>query len=212
MYSIASSQAAVEEEVHLTLAHVDFEHEGEARWGVASHFLADLAEGDRLPIFIEENTRFRLPEDDTRDIIMIGPGTGIAPFRAFVQERAAAGASGRNWLFFGNPHFASDFLYQTEWQRALKDGDLHRLDLAFSRDQEEKIYVQHRLLERAGDLYAWIQDGAHVYVCGDATRMAKDVHQALLDIARQEGGLDDEQARAWLDDLAAQGRYARDVY
>jgi sulfite reductase (NADPH) flavoprotein alpha-component len=113
MYSIASSQAAVEEEVHLTLAHVDFEHEGEARWGVASHFLADLAEGDRLPIFIEENTRFRLPEDDTRDIIMIGPGTGIAPFRAFVQERAAAGASGRNWLFFGNPHFASDFLYQT---------------------------------------------------------------------------------------------------
>jgi sulfite reductase (NADPH) flavoprotein alpha-component len=212
MYSIASSQAAVEEEVHLTLAHVDFEHEGEARWGVASHFLADLAEGDRLPIFIEENTRFRLPEDDTRDIIMIGPGTGIAPFRAFVQERAAAGASGRNWLFFGNPHFASDFLYQTESQRALKDGDLHRLDLAFSRDQEEKIYVQHRLLERAGDLYAWIQDGAHVYVCGDATRMAKDVHQALLDIARQEGGLDDEQARAWLDDLAAQGRYARDVY
>jgi len=212
MYSIASSQAAVEEEVHLTLAHVDFEHDGEERWGVASHFLADLAEGDRLPIFIEENTRFRLPDDDTRDIIMIGPGTGIAPFRAFVQERASSGASGRNWLFFGNPHFRSDFLYQTEWQRALKDGDLHRLDLAFSRDQAEKVYVQHRLRERAGDLYAWIQDGAHVYVCGDATRMAKDVHQALLDIARQEGGLDEDQARAWLDDLAAQGRYARDVY
>ncbi len=212
MYSIASSQAAVDEEVHLTLAHVDYEQEGEARWGVASHFLTTLNEGDKLPIFIEENTRFRLPEDSSRDIIMIGPGTGIAPFRAFVQERAAAQATGRNWLFFGNPHFSTDFLYQTEWQRALQDGDLHRLDLAFSRDQSQKVYVQHRLLERAGDLYAWIQDGAHVYVCGDANHMAKDVHQALLQIAQQEGGLDETQARAWLDELAAQGRYARDVY
>ncbi|PLC55466.1 assimilatory sulfite reductase (NADPH) flavoprotein subunit [Pollutimonas nitritireducens] len=212
MYSIASSQAAVDEEVHLTLAHVKYDHQGESRWGVASRYLSELGEGDRLPIFIEENPRFRLPADASRDVIMIGPGTGIAPFRAFVQERSANRTSGRNWLFFGNPHFASDFLYQTEWQRALQDGDLHRLDLAFSRDQSEKIYVQHKLLDRATDLYEWIQGGAHIYVCGDATRMARDVHQALLHIARNEGGLDESQARQWLDDLAAQGRYARDVY
>jgi sulfite reductase (NADPH) flavoprotein alpha-component len=212
MYSIASSQSAVDQEVHLTLANVAYEYEGEARWGAASNFLAALAEGEKLPVFIEENQRFRLPADSSRDVIMIGPGTGVAPFRAFVQERAAAGASGRNWLFFGNPHFSSDFLYQTEWQRALQDGDLHRLDLAFSRDQAHKVYVQDKLLERAGDLYDWIQGGAHVYVCGDATRMAKDVHQALLQVARQEGGLDDIQAKEWLDELAAQGRYARDVY
>ncbi|NGM88691.1 assimilatory sulfite reductase (NADPH) flavoprotein subunit [Parapusillimonas sp. SGNA-6] len=212
MYSIASSPAAVDEEVHLTLANVAYEHEGEARWGAASNFLSSLAEGDKVPVFVEENPRFRLPADPTRDVIMIGPGTGIAPFRAFVQERSAAEATGRNWLFFGNPHFASDFLYQTEWQRALQDGLLHRLDLAFSRDQPQKVYVQDRIKEHAGEVYAWIQGGAHVYVCGDATRMAKDVHQALLDIARQEGALDEAEAKQWLDDLAAQGRYARDVY
>ncbi|NYT38648.1 assimilatory sulfite reductase (NADPH) flavoprotein subunit [Allopusillimonas soli] len=212
MYSIASSQSVVEEEVHLTLAHVGFEVDGEDRWGATSHFLSNLVEGEKLPIFVEENTRFRLPDDDARDIIMIGPGTGVAPFRAFVQERAAAQAAGRNWLFFGNPHFSTDFLYQTEWQHALHDGHLHRLDLAFSRDQTEKVYVQHRMMERAADLFAWIEGGAHLYVCGDATRMAKDVHQALLQIAIQEGRMDDGRARAWLDDLAAQGRYARDVY
>ena len=212
MYSIASSQASVEDEVHLTLANVAYEHEGEARWGVASNYLSSLEEGARLPIFIEENSRFRLPADPARDVIMIGPGTGVAPFRAFVQERAARSAPGRNWLFFGNPHFHTDFLYQTEWQGALADGTLHRLDLAFSRDQEEKIYVQDRLLERSADLYEWIQGGAHVYVCGDATRMARDVQQALLDIARKEGGLDESGARQWLDDLSAQGRYLRDVY
>ncbi|RTZ44594.1 assimilatory sulfite reductase (NADPH) flavoprotein subunit [Candidimonas sp. SYP-B2681] len=212
MYSIASSPAAVDAEVHLTLANVVYEHKGEKRFGVASNFLSELAEGDKLPVFIEENPRFRLPSDSSRDVIMIGPGTGIAPFRAFVQERSAIGANGRNWLFFGNPHFSSDFLYQTEWQRALSDGDLHKLDVAFSRDQAEKIYVQHKLLERAAELYEWIQGGAHIYVCGDATRMAKDVHQALLRIAQNEGGLDESQAKQWLDDLAAQGRYARDVY
>jgi sulfite reductase (NADPH) flavoprotein alpha-component len=194
------------------LANVAYEHEGEERWGVASSFVSSLSEGDKLPIFIEENTRFRLPSDSARDVIMIGPGTGIAPFRAFVQERSATDASGRNWLFFGNPHFHSDFLYQTEWQSALRNGHLTRLDLAFSRDQENKVYVQDKLLERATDLYDWIQSGAHVYVCGDATRMAKDVHQTLLRIAQTEGGLDAEQSKAWLDDLAAQGRYARDVY
>ncbi|MFT0533076.1 assimilatory sulfite reductase (NADPH) flavoprotein subunit [Castellaniella hirudinis] len=212
LYSIASCAAAAEDEVHLTLAHVAFEQDGESRWGVASHFLAERAEGETVPIFIEENTRFRLPADGSRDIIMIGAGTGVAPFRAFVQARSEAGASGRNWLFFGNPHFTSDFLYQTEWQQALKDGDLTRIDLAFSRDQAEKIYVQHRLLERGADVYEWIQAGAHVYVCGDANHMARDVHAALLEIARDQGGLSEEGARLWLDELSAQGRYARDVY
>jgi sulfite reductase (NADPH) flavoprotein alpha-component len=212
LYSIASSQTAVDNEVHLTLANVAYTHDGEERWGVASNFISGLREGDKLPIFIEENTRFRLPADTARDVIMIGPGTGIAPFRAFVQERSATGASGRNWLFFGNPHFHSDFLYQTEWQAALRNGNLTRLDLAFSRDQEQKIYVQDKLLERATDLYDWIQSGAHIYVCGDANHMAKDVHQTLLRIAQAEGGLDAEQAKTWLDDLASQGRYARDVY
>lgn len=212
MYSIASSQSAVDEEVHLTVANVDYEFEGHARSGAASGYLSRLAEGERVRIFIEENSRFRLPTDTSRDVIMIGPGTGIAPFRAFVQERAEQGGTGRNWLFFGNPRFDSDFLYQTEWQAALRDGHLHRLDLAFSRDQEHKIYVQHRLLEQAADIYAWIQAGAHVYVCGDANHMAKDVHQALQQIAQQKGGLDPAQAKQWLDDLAAQGRYARDVY
>ncbi|TCT09722.1 assimilatory sulfite reductase (NADPH) flavoprotein subunit [Paralcaligenes ureilyticus] len=212
LYSIASSPSAVDAEVHLTLAHVEYEHEAESRWGCASHFLSGLKEGDKLPIFIEENARFRLPADSSRDVIMIGPGTGVAPFRAFVQERSAQAADGRNWLFFGNPHFTSDFLYQTEWQRALKDGDLHRLDLAFSRDQADKVYVQDKLLESAADVYNWIEAGAHVYVCGDANRMAKDVQQTLLQIAQTEGSLDLEQAKQWLDNLAAQGRYARDVY
>ncbi|WP_345797245.1 assimilatory sulfite reductase (NADPH) flavoprotein subunit [Castellaniella sp. MT123] len=212
LYSIASSAAVAEDEVHLTLAHVAFDKEGEARWGVASHFLAERAEGDTVPVFIEENTRFRLPADSARDIIMIGAGTGVAPFRSFVQARAESDATGRNWLFFGNPHFTSDFLYQTEWQQALKDGHLNRIDLAFSRDQADKVYVQHRLLERGADVYDWIQAGAHIYVCGDAERMARDIHATLLEIARDQGGLDEEGARQWLDDLSAQGRYARDVY
>lgn len=212
LYSIASSQAQVGDEVHLTVANVAYEFEDHIRAGAASNFLSRLKEGDEVRVFIEENTRFRLPADPSRDVIMIGPGTGVAPFRAFVQERAEVGASGRNWLFFGNPHFDTDFLYQTEWQAALRDGQLHRLDLAFSRDQASKIYVQHRLLERATEVYAWIQAGAHIYVCGDANQMAKDVHQALLQIACQEGDLDTARAKQWLDELAAQGRYARDVY
>lgn len=198
--------------MHLTLAHVHYTHEEQARWGVTSHFLSELGEGDTVPVFVEANERFRLPADTARDIIMVGPGTGIAPFRAFIQERSAVGATGRNWLFFGNPCFDSDFLYQTEWQRALQEGSLHRLDVAFSRDQPEKIYVQHRLQEHARELYEWIQEGAHVYVCGDATRMARDVQQTLLRIAQEQGGLDAEQAKEWLEQLAAQGRYARDVY
>ncbi|MDR2012532.1 MAG: assimilatory sulfite reductase (NADPH) flavoprotein subunit, partial [Rhodanobacter sp.] len=179
LYSIASSQKAVGDEVHLTVALVDYHAHGERHWGAASSFIA-AAEGEqRLPIFIEENERFRLPRDDARDIIMIGPGTGVAPFRAFVQERRETGARGRNWLFFGNRHFTSEFLYQIEWQAALREGSLHRLDLAFSRDDQAKVYVQQRLREQGRELYAWLREGAHLYVCGDASRMAKDVHAAL---------------------------------
>lgn len=222
MYSIASSQAVVGEEAHLTVAHIEYDVDGETRWGTASNFLARSDEGERLPVFIEANERFRLPADASRDIIMIGPGTGVAPFRGFVQQRAAEGAAGRNWLFFGNPHSRTDFLYQTEWQDALKRGELHRLDLAFSRDQvrsvdggvvpARKTYVQHRMREHGRELFAWIESGAHVYVCGDATRMARDVHAALVEIVAEHGGRDIEAATDYLNDLLAQGRYARDVY
>jgi sulfite reductase (NADPH) flavoprotein alpha-component len=212
MYSIASSQKAVDEEVHLTVDHVHYRAGEEDRWGVASHYLFNLEEGDTAPVFIDGNDRFRLPEDDTRDIIMIGPGTGVAPFRAFVQERAAAGATGRNWLFFGNPHRRSDFLYQIEWQKAVERGELHRLDVAFSRDQDNKIYVQHRIREQAADLWAWLQGGAHVYLCGDAEHMAPDVHAALIDVAVEQGGKSPDEAQAWISRMMTEGRYARDVY
>jgi sulfite reductase (NADPH) flavoprotein alpha-component len=211
LYSIASSPLIVGDEVHLTVSHVDYTLHGEARWGAASRYLAHRAEGENVPVFIEANERFRLPSDD-RDIIMIGAGTGVAPYRAFVQERAERGASGRNWLVFGNPHFHSDFLYQVEWQQALKSGQLHRIDLAFSRDQAEKIYVQHRLIEQGRRLYEWLDGGAHLYVCGDANRMAKDVHKALVAIVAEHGARSTEDAEAWLSQLIQQGRYARDVY
>lgn len=212
LYSIASSQALVGEEVHLTVSHVDYRHDGEARWGAASRYLAERAAGETAPVFVEANERFRLPADGSRDIVMIGPGTGVAPFRAFVQERAESGAGGRNWLLFGNPHFHSDFLYQAEWQQALKRGQLHRLDLAFSRDQDHKIYVQDRLREHGKRLYDWLSGGAHLYVCGDASRMARDVHGALVEIVAAHGGRSPEDAEAWLSQLIQQGRYARDVY
>ncbi|GAB3364340.1 assimilatory sulfite reductase (NADPH) flavoprotein subunit [Lysobacter rhizosphaerae] len=217
LYSIASSAKAVGEEAHLTVAHVEYDVDGSGaadsrRWGAASNFLARAAEGEKLPVFIESNERFRLPKDGTRDVILVGPGTGVAPFRGFVQERAVAGASGRNWLFFGNPHARSDFLYQLEWQEALRRGELHRLDLAFSRDQPHKVYVQDRLRERGRDVFDWLQGGAHLYVCGDATRMARDVHAALVEIIATHGGKSAEDASDYLNDLQAQGRYARDVY
>jgi sulfite reductase (NADPH) flavoprotein alpha-component len=211
LYSIASSQSVVGEEVHLTVSHVDYALDGEARWGAASRYLAQRAEGAQVPVFIEANERFRLPSDE-RDIIMIGAGTGVAPYRAFVQERAERGAGGRNWLVFGNPHFHSDFLYQVEWQQALKSGQLQRIDLAFSRDQTDKRYVQHRLLEQGRDVYEWLDGGAHLYVCGDANRMAKDVHKALVAIVAEHGTRPTEDAEAWLSQLIQQGRYARDVY
>ena len=212
LYSIASSRKAVGDEAHLTVAHVEYRRGDATRWGAASHFLAAREEGAQVQVYIEHNERFRLPADGAKDIIMIGPGTGVAPFRAFVQEREAVAATGRNWLFFGNPHAREDFLYQVEWQDALKRGALHRLDLAFSRDQASKVYVQHRLREQARELYAWLANGAHLYVCGDATRMAKDVHAALLDIIAVQGGKSAEDANDYLNALQAQGRYARDVY
>jgi sulfite reductase (NADPH) flavoprotein alpha-component len=178
---------------------------------VASHFLAERGDGS-VPVYVEANERFRLPRDASRDVIMIGPGTGVAPFRAFVQERQAVGAAGRNWLFFGNPHFHTDFLYQLEWQQALKDGALHRFDLAFSRDQSEKIYVQNKLRQRGKELYAWLESGAHLYVCGDATRMARDVHAALREIVIAHGGRSVDDADEYLNNLQQSGRYARDVY
>jgi sulfite reductase (NADPH) flavoprotein alpha-component len=212
LYSIASSQKAVGEEAHLTVAHVEYERDGELRWGAASHDLAAHGEGERVSIFIERNERFRLPRDGARDLIMIGPGTGVAPFRGFLQERIASGATGKHWLLFGNRHFRSDFLYQLEWQRALKNGQLQKLDLAFSRDAAEKVYVQQRLRENGRELFAWLENGAHIYVCGDASRMARDVHASLLDIIAEHGGKDREAAEDYLNSLQQQGRYARDIY
>lgn len=212
MYSIASSQDVVGEEVHLTVAYVHYEHGGEDRWGVATHHLCALQEGDSVPVFIDANDRFRLPEDASRDVIMIGPGTGVAPFRAFVQQRQEDAASGRQWLFFGNPHRRTDFLYQLEWQQAVRDGALDRLSVAFSRDQEHKVYVQDRLREQGRDVWSWLSGGAHLYLCGDANRMAPDVHAALLDIVTEHGAMSGEAAEVWLKQLMNEGRYARDVY
>jgi sulfite reductase (NADPH) flavoprotein alpha-component len=211
LYSIASSRAAVDGEGHLTVAHVEHETRAGIRWGAASHWLATRGEGETVEVYLEPNERFRLPADPDRDIVMIGPGTGVAPFRAFVQQRAAAGGRGRNWLLFGNPHFRSDFLYQTEWQAALKHGTLHRMDVAFSRDLAEKIYVQDRLREHGRDVFDWLENGAHLYVCG-ATSMARDVEHALRDVIIDHGARDGEAADAYIAKLRDAHRYARDVY
>lgn len=220
LYSIASSQKVVGEEVHLTVGVIDEATAGGRRVGAASRFLADISDADTVDVFIEHNPSFRLPEDDSRDLILIGPGTGIAPFRAFVQERterAASGSAGGDsfgkiWLFFGNQHFTSQFLYQTEWQAALKSGALSKLSLAFSRDQQERIYVQHRLREQAKDVYEWLERGAAIYLCGDAKQMAPDVHAALREIIAEQSGKDAAYADDYLDRLREEGRYRRDVY
>ena len=212
LYSIASSQAEVESEVHLTVALVEDEHEGTARFGGASQFLAKAEEGAEIKVYVEPNNHFRLPENPETPVIMVGPGTGVAPFRAFMQERSSQGIEGNSWLIFGNPHFEQDFLYQTEWQQYLKDGSLARLDLAFSRDQEHKIYVQHRIAEQGKELWLWLESGAHLYICGDAERMAKDVHQALLDVAVKFGGKTPEQAEEYFETLRSDKRYQKDVY
>ena len=213
LYSIASSQAEVENEVHVTVGVVRYDVEGRARAGGASSFLADRVEEEgEVRVFIEHNDNFRLPTNPETPVIMIGPGTGIAPFRAFMQQRAADEAPGKNWLFFGNPHFTEDFLYQVEWQRYVKEGVLTRIDLAWSRDQKEKIYVQDKLREQGAELWRWINDGAHIYVCGDANRMAKDVEQALLEVIAEFGGMDTEAADEFLSELRVERRYQRDVY
>ena len=213
LYSIASAQSEVEEEVHLTVGVVEYEAFGERHLGGASGYLAHRLEEDaNVNVYVEPNNNFRLPQDENTPVIMIGPGTGIAPFRAFLQERDAQESSGKNWLFFGNPHFTQDFLYQTELQDFQKRGVLNQLDVAFSRDQGKKVYVQDRLLENAAQVYQWLQDGAHVYICGDGARMAKDVHQALLTIISEQGNLDAEQADEYLDELRTSKRYQKDVY
>lgn len=213
LYSIASSQQEVGNEVHITVAAVRYTIEGRERTGGASGYLADrLAEDDEIRVFIEHNDNFRLPENPQTPVIMIGPGTGIAPFRAFMQERAASGASGENWLFFGNPHFSEDFLYQVEWQRYVKEGVLNRIDLAWSRDGATKVYVQDKLREQGAEVWRWINQGAHLYVCGDASRMAKDVEHALLEIIATWGQMDAEAADEYLSELRVAHRYQRDVY
>ncbi|MDZ7869158.1 MAG: assimilatory sulfite reductase (NADPH) flavoprotein subunit [Rheinheimera sp.] len=212
LYSIASSQAEVGEEVHLTVGVVRFDAFGQTHLGGASGFLAErLAEGGKVRVFVEHNDNFRLPDHDT-PVIMIGPGTGIAPFRAFLQERDNAGATGQNWLFFGNPHFTRDFLYQVELQDYLKRGVLSKLDVAFSRDQAQKVYVQDKLTAKGAEVWSWLQQGAHLYICGDGNRMAKDVHQALLEIAAEYGGLSAEAATEYFEQLRETKRYQKDVY
>ena len=213
LYSIASSPLAHADEVHLTVAAVRYETHNRQRKGVCSTYLADLVKsGDPVQVFVQPNKNFRLPADPATPVIMVGPGTGVAPFRAFVEHRAATGGSGKNWLFFGDQHYTYDFLYQLEWQDFLKDGALTRLDVAFSRDQPEKVYVQDRMIAQAKDLYQWLEEGAHFYVCGDANRMANDVHQALVTVVENQAGISREAAEAYVEDLKKTKRYQRDVY
>ncbi|MBB3111005.1 sulfite reductase (NADPH) flavoprotein alpha-component [Paenibacillus phyllosphaerae] len=213
LYSIASSLAANPEEVHLTIGAVRYEAHGRERKGVCSVYTAErLQPGDKIPVYVQQNTNFKLPENPETPVIMVGPGTGIAPFRSFMQEREETGASGPSWLFFGDQHFVTDFLYQTEWQRWIKDGVLTRMDVAFSRDTEDKVYVQHRMLQQSKELYAWLEQGAAVYICGDEKQMARDVHRTLVDIVEQEGGVSREQAEEYVAAMQKNKRYQRDVY
>jgi len=212
LYSIASSLAAAPDEVHLTVSTVRYELHGRPRTGVASGHLAELTDPDAtVPVYIQANDHFHLPDDET-PVVMIGAGTGVAPYRAFMQEREVRGARGPSWLFFGERNFRSDFLYQVEWQDLLKGGVLSRLDLAFSRDAAPKTYVQDRLRRQGRDVYAWLEDGAWLYVCGDAANMAPDVHRALVDIVSEHGGLDRDGADAYLVELKRDRRYRLDVY
>ena len=213
LYSIASSLLVHREEAHLLVKLVRYESHGRTRRGVASGLLCErLDEEATLRVYPSPNPRFRLPDAADAPIIMVGPGTGVAPFRAFVEEREALGSRGRNWLFFGDQHLATDFLYRAEWQHWHRMGTLSRLDLAFSRDQPEKLYVQHRMLEQGRELFAWLEEGAHVYVCGEGARMGADVHEALLTIVGKEGGMGREAALAYLAQLLANRRYHRDLY
>jgi len=216
LYSIASSLAAHPREAHLCIAVVRYETRGRTKTGLASGFFADYAETfvKNIPIYVQESRSFRLPKDNSTDIIMCGPGTGVAPFRAFLEQRVLDGATGRNWLFFGEQHRATDFLYGEDLLGFQKNGKLHRLELAFSRDQAHKIYVQHRMMENAKELWGWLQNGAYFYVCGDAKRMAKDVHATLITIAQTAGGLSPEAASEYVNTtlMRTERRYLRDVY
>ena len=216
LYSIASSPLAHPGEAHLCVAVVRYDTHGRAKKGLASGFLADHADlyAKTIPVYVQATRTFRLPEDGATDIIMCGPGAGVAPFRAFLEHRLAQGARGRHWLFFGEQHRATDFLYGDEFLAWHRQGSLHRLDLAFSRDQAHKVYVQHRMLEQARELWAWLQNGAYFYVCGDAKRMAKDVHRTLIQIAREQGGLSEDAAAEYVNVtlLKTERRYLRDVY
>lgn len=213
LYSIASSLKANDEEVHLTIGAVRYDAHGRERQGVCSILCAErLQPGDTLPVYIQHNQNFKLPQDPDTPIIMVGPGTGIAPFRSFMQEREEMGANGKSWLFFGDQHFVTDFLYQTEWQKWLKDGVLTKMDVAFSRDTEEKVYVQHQMKKQSKELFEWLEQGAYVYICGDEKHMAHDVHNTLLSIIQEEGAMSKEKAESYLANLQQQKRYQRDVY
>lgn len=213
LYSIASSPKAHAGEVHLTVAAVRYDTNGKSRKGVASSFLADHAGvGEKVSVFVQPNKNFRLPADTSKPVIMVGPGTGIAPFRAFIEERAETSATGESWLFFGDQRYSYDFLYQLELQEHLKAGALTKLDVAFSRDQPEKVYVQHKMLTQGAELYAWLEKGASFYVCGDAERMANDVNDALIEIIEAFGKKSKDEALAYVDQLKKDKRYQRDVY
>ena len=210
LYSIASSPDANPDEAHLTVALVKYGQYGRQHWGAASNFLT--GDTTHAPIYVESNNHFRLPATGDTPIVMIGAGTGVAPYRAFIEHRREHGHNGKNWLFFGDRNIGSDFLYQAEWLRYRKDGLLDNLDVAFSRDQSEKIYVQHRLNEKSSELFSWLERGAHVYVCGDAEYMAKDVHSTLAAVVREKGGMSEDQATEYLNEMKRAGRYQRDVY
>lgn len=213
LYSISSSQSSVGDEVHITVATVRYSHKGRERGGACSTFLADRIEIDStVPVFIEKNPAFKLPENEKIPVILIGAGTGVAPYRAFLQHREANNQKGKTWLFFGERRFHSDFLYQVEWQKLQKDGYLEKIDVAFSRDQEEKIYVQNRLIERQKEVFAWLNNGANIYLCGDMKQMARDVQKTLLQIFETEGGMSEEKALEYLKTLKKEKRFQTDVY
>jgi sulfite reductase (NADPH) flavoprotein alpha-component len=213
LYSVASSLRAYPEQVHFIVDVVQYESHGRLRKGVCSSFLAERAEGVPVPVFPSVAKHFHLPEDPDRPIIMIGPGTGVAPFRAYLQERKITGARGKNWLFFGSQHEACDFAYGDEFKAFQKQGLLTRLDCAWSRDQPRKIYVQHKMMENAAEIWKWLDaEGAHFFVCGDAKRMAKDVDATLRKIVQEQGGINVEQANEYVEKLKSDKRYKRDVY
>jgi len=211
LYSISSSQEAHNGEVHITVAKDTFAVNEETKFGLCSDALCQLPEGDSINFYVHKNSQFKLPAAD-KDIIMIGPGTGIAPFRSFLAERDSTGASGRNWLFFGDQKFASDFLYQTEFQNWVQTGVLNKINVAFSRDQQHKIYVQHKILRHGAEFYEWLQSGAYIYICGAKEPMSADVENAILEVIRQFGNKKDNEAVAYLEKLKEEGRYMKDVY